>query len=338
MSSFLQELAEKTGMHYLSIPGMFKGSNGCVVGFRDDYLIGIGVPQEGLNKVVCVYVRTKDSSRIKELQDAVKNDSKVKKVSFTPVIQARSEALVWSFSWPFLLKADKMQEALDAFITILKLYIPPFPINKCEECGKTNNDIVLLNGTPNFPCPECQVMLREKYDSRMQEYLNTDPQRLRGFIFGLGAAIVGGYVWGIIAYASIQDGKYYPELFALFFLLVIAGIAHAFKYGIKRIDLFAKISVVPLSLLARFIGDTVLNSLVLAKHYAVIFNAVYLVRTGSLWLLIRWSLNPKKFYFLLDLLLVALAWTVMVQIQPKLEVKFLNIGPAKRTHTVWAPN
>src|SRR6266481_4908367 len=297
MSSFLQELAEKTGLQYFPFSGMFRGSKGCLIGFRDNYLIGIGVPQQGNNKSVSLILRTKDTSQANEFIVKMNSDKEFKKLTNTAIFKTSKEHLTWSFVWPLFYKTEKMAAALDILMFVVKQYFPPFPINKCEECGQQNSEIVLLNGTPNFPCPTCRIKLREKYDKRKQDYLDTKPRPATALVLGLIASIVAGFTWGALSYVWVDPIKNTYEVngYVLSLFLGLMVVAYCIKLGIKRINLFSKVIAIPLGYITKIIGDSVFISLIFSKSWAVLTKFLYLLGVMLHWWQLQFVVLNNKF-------------------------------------------
>src|SRR5215470_13111528 len=157
---WLRQVSNLTGLPYYEQHRIFGDKSGAVIGVTDGYVVAIGLGKidNGRNaavKMLMRYAKTLDPQQVKEALEPLRGKFKV-------VVDETTANLVrtYSFSKPDAADvAEKMRELLTALKTCA------LPINaKCEECGKADQQLTLLNDAPVYYCSSCQVQLTQKLD------------------------------------------------------------------------------------------------------------------------------------------------------------------------------
>src|SRR5205814_2804909 len=137
------------------------------------------------------YAKTPDPEHIKHALDPAKG-----KVKLTTNETTASLVRTYSFGKPDAANvADELRNLLAALKTSASA------INgKCEECGKAEPQVILLNDLPTYFCSSCQVQLSQKLDAAAIAYENLETNLPLGLLYGTAAALLGSIAWGGAAY------------------------------------------------------------------------------------------------------------------------------------------
>lgn len=95
--------------------------------------------------------------------------------------------------------ADQLTDLLSEITTSLSYVTEKFSSN-CEECDSASSEVILVNGSTIQLCNPCVDKLRSQVGSIQGQKAAQQPNYARGIAYALGAAIVSGLVWALIAY------------------------------------------------------------------------------------------------------------------------------------------
>lgn len=95
--------------------------------------------------------------------------------------------------------ADQLTDLLSEITTSLSYVTEKFSSN-CEECDSPSSEVILVNGLTIQLCNPCVDKLRSQVGSIQGQKAAQQPNYARGIAYALGAAIVSGLVWALIAY------------------------------------------------------------------------------------------------------------------------------------------
>src|SRR5262249_16749490 len=156
-----------------------------------------------------------------------------------------------SFSKPDVADvAEKLRELLTALKTCA------LPINaKCEECGKADQQLALLNDSPMYYCPSCQVQLTQKLDAAAVAYENLETNLPLGLLYGSGAALLGSIAWGGAAYLLNRIFLWGAIIIGLF-------VGKAVVKGTGKVTWRARIMIGLLTAASVAFGDAIFYALV----------------------------------------------------------------------------
>src|SRR5947208_13313581 len=94
------------------------------------------------------------------------------KGNFKPTTDETTATLVrtYSFGKP---DASSVADELRNLLAALKTSASAI-CGKCEECGKAEQHLILLNDVPTYYCSSCQVQMTQKLDAAAIEYENLE--------------------------------------------------------------------------------------------------------------------------------------------------------------------
>ncbi|MGO9864531.1 MAG: hypothetical protein ACLPLR_13040 [Terriglobales bacterium] len=193
---WLGQLSNLTGLPYYQEHNIFGDKSGAVIGMRDGYIVatGLGKVDSGYVgiKMMLRYAKNPEPQLIKQALDAAKGKFKPAKTDETTALLMRT----YSLAKP---DAASVAEPLPGLVDALKTCALPIS-EKCEECGRDDPQMVLLNDVPSRYCPSCQAQLTQKLDAAATEYENLETNLPLGLLYGAVAALLGSLAWGGLAY------------------------------------------------------------------------------------------------------------------------------------------
>lgn len=192
---WLREVSKLTGLPYYEQHRIFGDKSGALIGISDGYIVAIGLGKvDGRNaavKMLLRYAKAPNPLQIQQTLEPVKGKFKVSTDESTATL-----VRTYSFGKP---DAADVAERLRDLLTALKTCASPIN-GKCEECGKTEPQMILLNDLPTHYCSSCQVQLTQKLDAAAVAYENLETNLPLGLLYGAVAAVLGSIAWGGVAY------------------------------------------------------------------------------------------------------------------------------------------
>jgi hypothetical protein len=137
---------------------------------------------------------------------------------------------------------------------------------RCEQCASTSTPaLTLMNGQPTFICAGCQEKVRHELNQAAVNYEAITPNYPNGLVLGVGAAVLGGLAWGLVAYAINYIFLYGAILIGYF---VAAGVLK----GTGKVTRFGQILIPILTVASVLFGDVIFYTLIVMKHQNVPFS------------------------------------------------------------------
>jgi hypothetical protein len=269
---WLRQVSQQTGLPYYEQHRIFGDKSGAVIGVIDRYVlaIGLGKIDNGRNaavKMLFRYAKTLDPQQVKQALEPLRGKFKLT-VDETTANLVRT----YSFSKPDVADvAEKLRELLTALKTCA------LPINaKCEECGKANQQLALLNDSPMYYCPSCQVQLTQKLDAAAVAYENLETNLPLGLLYGSGAALLGSIAWGGAAYLLNRIFLWGAIIIGLF-------VGKAVVKGTGKVTWTARIMIGLLTAASVAFGDAIFYALVVVKENQMAFMAALKLVLTNFW-------------------------------------------------------
>jgi len=270
-TEWLGQLSKLTGLPHYEEHRIFGDKSGALIGISDGYIVALGLGKaDGGHyavKMLLRYAKAQDPQRIKQALDPVKGKFKL-------VTDETTASLVrtYSFGKPDAASvADQLRELLAALKT------SAFAISgKCEDCGRAEPQIILLNNLPTHYCSSCQVQLNQKLDAAAIEYENLETNLPLGLLYGVGAALLGGIAWGGVAYLVHRVFLWGAILIGLF-------VGKAVVTGIGKVTWWARIMIGLLTAASVAFGDTIFYTLTVMSRDQVAFGAALKVILANFW-------------------------------------------------------
>lgn len=256
---WLLQTSKLTGLPYYEQHRIFGDKTGALIGLSDGFIVAVGFGKadggHAAVKILLRYAKAPDSGVPRQALDPVKGKFKLATDQTTATL-VRS----YSFAKPDGADvAEKVRELLNALKTTA------LPISgKCEECGRAEQQMLLLNDVPSYYCRGCQVQLTQKLDAAAVAYENLETNLPLGLLYGMVAALLGSIAWGGLAY-----------LLHRIFLWGAIGIGllvgKAVVKGTGKVTWTARIMIGVLTAASVAFGDSILYALFVMKENQVAF-------------------------------------------------------------------
>jgi len=268
---WLCQVSKLTGLPYYEEHRIFGDKSGALIGISDGYIVALGLGKvDGRNAAVKLrvrYAKTQNPQHIKQALDPAKGKFKLTTDETTATL-----VRTYSFGKP---DASNIAEDLKNLLVALKTCA--FAMNgKCEECGKTESQITLLNDLPTHYCSSCQVQLSQKLDAAAIAYENLETNLPLGLLFGIGAALLGSIAWGGAAF-----------LLHRIFLWGAIGIGllvgKAVVKGTGKVTWTARIMIGLLTAASVAFGDAIFYALTVMKESQIAFMPALKVILMNFW-------------------------------------------------------
>jgi len=320
---WLCQLSKLTGLPYYPQHGIFGDKSGALIGITDGYIValGLGKANGGHAAVQALwrYAKTGDPNHVQQALAPVQGKFRLATNQTTATL-----VQTYSFAKPEAADvAERMREVLAALKT------SAFAIHKkCEECGKTEPQIVLLNNVPTHYCSGCQVQLTQKQDAAASAYENLETNLPLGLLYGVGAALLGSIAWGGVAYLL-------DRIFLWGAILIGLLVAKAVVKGTGKVTWAARIMIGALTVASVAFGDSIFYALTVMKENQVAFLAAL-----KLVLLHFWKLESAADGGLLSALfgLIGAAVVIYSTRKPAFKARFVALGTPAITLTNAATN
>lgn len=310
---YLQQVSALAGLRHYSNQGPWGRKSGSAVGARDGYITVIGFSRDRQGAKVTILLRFKKLEQIEPVKAAVKS-SAIKKGKLGAV---GNDFVRWewkySFTKPKPEEVAKLAEDLRTAITQVTMGFD----GRCEHCVSASTpSLTLMNGLPTYICAGCQEKVRQELNLAATTYDAITPNYPSGLVLGIGAAIVGGLAWGLIAYAINYIFLYGAILIGY---LVAAGVLK----GTGKVTRFGQIIIPILTVASVLFGDAIFYTLTVMKQEHLAFSGKLL----NAIVLHLWEVE-KEGNGVISLLfaLVGAGYAIYSARKPKFQAVFQSLG------------
>jgi len=313
---WLGQLSKLTGLPYYAEHTIFGDKSGALIGITDGYIVVLGLGKgdggHAAVKAFLRYAKVQDPNHVKQALDPVKGKFKLATDQTTATL-----VQTYSFAKPEATDvAERMRELLAALKTSAS------PINgKCEECGKAEPQISLLNGLPTHYCSGCQVQLTQKLDAATIAYENLETNLPLGMLYGVAAALLGSIAWGGVAYLL-------HRIFLVGAILIGLFVGKAVVKGTGKVTWTVRIIIGALTAASVAFGDSIFYALILMKE-----NQLALVPALRAVLLNFWKLESDSDGGLVSVLfgLIGAGLVMYSTRKPGFKARFVALGTPATT-------
>lgn len=268
---WLGQLSQLTGLPYYEEHKVFGDKSGALIGVSDGYAVALGLGKDGRNsavKTLLRYAKTEDPGQIRDALDKAKG--KFKKVT----ADETSAVLIQTYSFGKPDAAD-VAERFRQLLTALKTFALPIA-GKCEECGRTEPQMLLLNDLPAYYCSSCQVQLSQKLDAAAVEYESRESNLFLGLLYGLGAALLGSIAWGGVAYLL-------NRIFLWGAIIIGMFVGKAVVQGIGKVNWTARGIIGVLTAASVAFGDVIFYTLIVMRRDQAAFVPAFKAVLADFW-------------------------------------------------------
>jgi len=230
--------------------------------------------------------------------------------------QVRAEER-WEWKYSFAKpKPEEVAKLAEDLRTALKTVATAFD-GRCEHCASASTpSLTLMNGLPTFICAGCQETVRQELNMAAANYDAITPNYPNGLVLGIGAAVVGGLAWGLVAYAINYIFLYGAILIGY---LVAAGVLK----GTGKVTRFGQIIIPVLTVASVLLGDAICFTLIVMKHEHVSFSSKLL----NAIIVHLWEIESKgNGVATLIFALVGAGYAVYSARKPKFQAVFQPLG------------
>jgi hypothetical protein len=267
---WLSQLSKLTGLPYYQEHRIFGDKSGALIGISDGYIAAVGLGKEGRQaaiKIMLRFAKAQDPQQIKQTLDPAKSKFKLAASETTATL-----VRTYSFGKP---DATDLAEKLREWLTALKTCVSPIS-GKCEECGKSEQQLLLLNDVPRYYCSSCQVQLTQRLDAAASAYENLETNLPLGLLYGLGAALLGSIAWGGVAFLIHRIFLYAAILIGFFVGKMVVK-------GTGKVTWTARIMIGLLTAASVAFGDTIFYTLTLMKENQMAFAVALKAVLANFW-------------------------------------------------------
>ena len=314
---WLRQLSNLTGLPYYEEHRVFGNKSGALIGIRDGYIVALGLGKaDGGHagvKMLLRYAKTQDPKLIKQALDPAKGKFKQVSTDETTAILVR----IYSLGKP---DAASVSEPLPGLLAAMKTCAAPIGA-KCEECGRDEPQMVLLNDVPTRYCPSCQVQLKQKLDAAAIEYENLETNLPLGLLYGVGAALLGSIAWGGVAYLL-------RRIFLWGAILVGLFVSKAVVTGIGKVTWTARGLIGVLTAASVAFGDAIFYALTVMSHDHVPFIAALRAVLATFW---KTETDSDGGVISIVFGLIGAIWVMYSTRKPAFKARFVTLETAAPT-------
>jgi hypothetical protein len=316
-NDYLRQIAALTGLQYFPLQGPWGRKSGSVIGARDGYLTVIGFARDGNSATVAILLRFKKVAQPGSLKAALAESPSLPKKKPGKFTAEGADFVRWDWKYSFTKpKPDDVAKLADGLREALKLLTLGLD-GRCEHCGASSTSApTLMNGVPSYICSGCQEKIRADTDQAAMAYEALEPNHPNGLALGVGAALLGGIAWGLIAY-GIQ------RIFLYGAILIGVFVARAVIKGTRKVTLFSQIIVPFLTVGSVLFGDAIYFALNVMKENQLAFSGKLL----QVILTHLWELETRSGNFLSPVFgLVGAGYALYAARRPKFKTRFEPLG------------
>lgn len=264
--TYLAQAASLTGLQHYLRQGPWGRKSGSVIGTLDGYVTVIGFNRSGKAAKVVILLRFKKLERPEIVKAAVAENAALSSKKKGKLAEVGNDFLRWEWKYSFSKpKAEEVAGLVNTLREAIKQTAPGFD-GRCEHCVNTSTPaLTLVGGVPGYICFSCQEKARQELDQAAMAYEALEPNYPNGLALGIGAAVLGGIAWGVVAYAIKRIFLYGAILIGYF---VAGGVIK----GTRKVTRFGQVIIPILTVASVLFGDAIFYTLVVMKHDNVPFS------------------------------------------------------------------
>ena len=316
-NEYLQQVASLSGIQYFPGQGPWGRKSGSVMGARDGYVTAIGFERSNNGMKVDILVRFKKVADPALLKASLAESPSLLKKEPGKLAAVGSDFLRWEWRYSFTKpKAQEVAKLANTLREALKPLASGFD-GRCEHCESSSTSaLTLMNGLPIYICSGCQQKVHQGLDQAAMNYETIEPNYPNGLALGIGAALLGSIIWGVVAYAINYIFLYGAILIGY---LVAKGVIK----GTRKVTRFGQVLIPVLTVASVLFGDAIFYSLIVMKSEKVPFSGQLLQAV----LAHLWEIEMKGDGVLsLVFALVGAGYALYAARKPKFKAAFEPLG------------
>jgi len=314
-NDYLKQIAALTGLQHYPLQGPWGRKSGSIIGTRDGFVTVIGFLRNREAKVA-ILLRFKKLEHPEQVKSAVAQSAAVSK-KHGKLAEVGNDFLRWEWKYSFTKpKAEEVARLADALREAVKPIVQGFD-GRCEHCASASTQsLTLMNGLPISICPGCQERVHHELDQAAINYDAIVPNYPNGLALGLGAAVLGGVAWGLLAYGINRIFLYGAILIGYF---VAGGVLK----GTGKVTRFGQVIVPIFTVASVLFGDAIFFTLVIMKQE----NAPFSTKLLGAVLSNLWQIESEGSGVLsLVFALVGAGYALYAARKPKFKAAFQPLG------------
>jgi hypothetical protein len=277
-TEYLSQVASLAGLRQYAKQGPWGRKSGSAMGARDGYVTAIGFDRTRNEAKLTILVRFKKVENPETIKATLAQSGALSEKKRGKLAAAGSDSLRWDWKYSFAKpKAEDVAGLANSLVEAIKPIAPGFD-GKCEKCRSASTpDLTLLNGVPMYICSSCQQQTHLELDQAAMNYEAITPNYPNGIALGIGAALLGGIAWGLVAYGL-------HRVFLWGAILIGFAIAWGAVKGTKKVTLFVQVMIPILTIASVILGDAIFYLLTVMKDENLPFTQkLFLAVVAHLW-------------------------------------------------------
>jgi hypothetical protein len=261
--AYLAEIATRSGLRTYPKQGPWGRKSGSAIGVRDGYIIVIGFSRIKNKAAVSVVVRFKKMEHSEVVKAAIAQSAALAEKGQGKLFEVGGDFVRWDLPYSFAKpKTERVSRLVERLCDAIKPVASSFDA-KCEKCGSSfTSEMVLEDGVPMRICAGCQERVRQELNQAADKYELLEANHVNGLALGVGAALLGGFAWGLIAYL-------FNRIFLYGAILIGFLVARAVIKGTGKVTRAGQISIGVLTIASVLFGDAVFCVLMVMKLNAI---------------------------------------------------------------------
>lgn len=265
-NAYLDQVASLTGFRHYMRQGPWGRKSGSVIGAQDGYVTIIGFNRSQKKAQVVILLRFKKTDQPDMVKAAITQSEAVPRKKKGKLGAVGNDFLRWEWNYSFTKpKAEDVVQLSNALRAAIRPVVTGFD-GRCEKCQRTSTpELTLMNGLPLYTCSGCQDTIRQEQNQAAVNYDLLQANYPNGFVLGIGAAVLGGIVWGGIAYALNYVFLYGAILIGYF-------ISRSLIKGTGKVTRIGQASIPILTIGSILFGDAIFYTLAIMKNRNLAFS------------------------------------------------------------------
>jgi hypothetical protein len=318
-TAYLDQIAILAGLRHYPRQGPWRRKSGSVIGSRDGYVTIVGFNQVQRQAKIVVLLRFRRTEQPEMLKAAVAQSEAGTIRKQGKLAAVGNDFIRWEWNYSFTKpKAEDVVQLSNTLRGAIATVVTGFD-GHCEKCQRTSvSELTLLDGLPLYICTACQEAMRAEKNRAAADYESLRANYPNGIALGIGAAILGGVAWGVVAYALNHIFLYGAILIGYF-------VSRAVLKGTGKVTRAGQITIPILTVGSILFGDAIFFTLTIMKYRDVSFSFHLLRATmASIWILERKGNGIVTFIFAL----IGAGYALYAARKPRFNAVFEPLGIA----------